>query len=84
MANTTCPKCDSHNFELIAIEPSGSRYKHNLIQCSNCGAPAGALEYINTGALIGDIQEALGKLDQKVVLIAREVQKIADHLAHPR
>ena len=45
MAISTCPKCDSHYFEMKEAEPNGSKYKIMFIQCSSCGAVVGTTDY---------------------------------------
>ena len=61
MAQSTCPKCESHRFELKLNEPSGSAYKFYFIQCASCGAVVGTTDYYNTGALL----EKIGSGDRR-------------------
>lgn len=64
MALSSCPKCDSHSFETVLHEPSGSRFKVQFIQCSRCGCVVGTAEYYNIGNLLHKLAEKLNvKID---------------------
>lgn len=62
MALSSCPKCDSHSFEMKVVEPRDSNYKLNFVQCASCGAVAGVLDYFNVGARLAKQDEALKKI----------------------
>lgn len=59
MAQSTCPKCGGHSFELVENSPSNSKFKFLFIQCSSCGCVVGTQEYYNIGALIHKLAEKL-------------------------
>lgn len=59
VATSTCPKCDSHRFEVKLLEPIGAQYKFHAVQCAACGAVVGVTEYFNIGARIGDLAKGL-------------------------
>lgn len=60
MAQSTCPKCGNHSFELKEVIPSGSRYKHFFIQCSSCGCVVGVTDYYDIPSLLEKIAKRLG------------------------
>ena len=68
MALSTCAKCGGHTFEIQLIEPVGARYKQNLIQCTACGVPIGALDSFNTGSQLEElhtqIKAAMAGIDE--------------------
>ncbi len=61
MANSSCPKCGKHAFELVTTHISGSNYKYNFVQCSayGCGTVVGVVDYFHTGTKLDKIQEAV-------------------------
>jgi hypothetical protein len=46
-------------FEVKQVEPRGSAFKLNFVQCTNCGGVVGVMEYHNIGALIEKMQSDL-------------------------
>lgn len=55
-----CASCGNRNlFEIVTVEPTGSAFKVNLVQCKMCGAPVGAMEYFNAGSLGTKTQELI-------------------------
>lgn len=66
MAMSKCGSCGQHRFELREGEPSGSRFKFNLVQCSSCGVPVGAVEYEYIGALIEGIEQRLTDIENRL------------------
>lgn len=62
MARSTCPKCDSHNFELVENCPSESNFKFMFVQCVSCGAVVGVMDYYNIGAKLKTIEAKIDKL----------------------
>ena len=59
MAQSTCPKCESHNFEVVAAEPYNSKFKLMFVQCSECGAVVGTLDLQNVGVLINQLSSRI-------------------------
>ena len=59
MAQSSCPKCDNHSFELVEAIPINSNYKLMYIQCTSCGAVVGVMDYYNIGAKLGKIENVL-------------------------
>ncbi|MDT5121819.1 MAG: hypothetical protein QOC96_1301 [Acidobacteriota bacterium] len=59
MAYSTCPKCNSHSFEMKEAEPANAMYKVNFVQCSSCGAVVGVMDYFNIGVLLRKLARAL-------------------------
>ncbi len=60
MAQSTCPKCESHSFEMVETIPKGSRFKHMFIQCALCGAVVGTTDYYSTHSLLDKIAQKIG------------------------
>lgn len=60
MAMSTCPKCDSHHFEMKEAEPTGSRFKIMFIQCASCGAVVGVTDFHNIPFLLAKIAQKMG------------------------
>jgi uncharacterized Zn finger protein len=60
MADSTCPKCSSHSFELKEHTPKGSGYKMHFIQCSSCGAVVGVTDYHDMATLLQQLASRLG------------------------
>ena len=52
MATSKCGHCGEGLFELKTIEPVGGTYKVNMVQCSACGAVAGAVYDFNAGVML--------------------------------
>lgn len=52
MARSTCPKCASNRFETSEATPNKSAFKLIFIQCAECGAVVGVIDYYNIGHLI--------------------------------
>jgi hypothetical protein len=44
MAVSTCIKCSGHSFELARFTPVGESHKLTIVQCADCGTPAGVLD----------------------------------------
>ncbi len=60
MAQSICPKCGNHKFEIAENEPIGSRYKIQLLQCAACGAIISALDSWRFSDLFFAIAKKLG------------------------
>lgn len=61
-----CPHCKGFSFELVEHSPLNSNYKVWFVQCSICKAPIGAMEYMNSGVGIQNIQKKMTDLERKV------------------
>ena len=55
MARSACAKCGWRAFEIKNVEPRGSRYELNFVQCASYGVPVGVLEFDNLGKIVIDI-----------------------------
>jgi excinuclease UvrABC ATPase subunit len=64
MALSTCPKCENSIFELKENSPRHSNFKYNFVQCSECGAVVGVLDFFNISALLHDQNIAINKIAQ--------------------
>lgn len=74
---TRCAKCDSGYFTLEVIEPAGSGFKLNAVQCSSCGAPFGVVDYYNLGQLLKNQEKSIANLESKVDSMAHTLNQIA-------
>ena len=68
MAEPKCPKCDGTTFELKEHQPQESRFKLMFVQCAECGAVVGAMDFFNVGHLLYKHGEALKKIAEKMDL----------------
>jgi hypothetical protein len=63
---STCPKCDSHYFEVKENEPRDSNFKLLFVQCGSCGAVIGVMDYLNIGAVLQRQNRAIEKIASQV------------------
>ena len=70
MAVSTCIKCDGHSFELALFTPLGESHKLTMVQCANCGTPAGVLDPA-LKPLIEDLKARITAIDQGLIRIAK-------------
>lgn len=66
MAHSTCPKCDSTQFEMKENTPRNSNFKLMFIQCSGCGCVVGVMDYYNIGTRIKDIENKIDSLSERM------------------
>jgi Zn ribbon nucleic-acid-binding protein len=59
MAWSTCPKCNSHNFEVVEKSQAGLKHNLKFVQCVFCGAVVGVFD--------NNIEQRLNELEKKVV-----------------
>lgn len=62
MAWSTCPKCNSHSFEMVENTPTKSNFKLMFVQCSSCGAVVGIMDYYNIGQRINELEKKIDRL----------------------
>jgi uncharacterized Zn finger protein len=62
MAYSKCPKCDSSQFEVKENSPTYSNFKLLFVQCSNCGAVVGTMDYYNIGARLSELEKKVDRL----------------------
>jgi len=80
MASSKCPSCNNHSFELKVLTPSDSKYKVNSVQCSNCGAVVGVLEFTSTEYLINQQDQKIKELQNGLEVINHNLATIMDKL----
>jgi transcription initiation factor IIE alpha subunit len=73
--NSKCPHCKSFSFELVEHVPARSNYKLWFVQCSVCKAPIGAMEYMNSGVGINNLNVKIEKLENKIDEIERLLRR---------
>lgn len=73
MAVSTCIKCSGHSFELALFTPLGESNKLTIVQCSQCGAPVGALDPA-TGPRIEALKNQVTAIDERLNRIAKALQ----------
>jgi hypothetical protein len=70
VAKTTCPKCNGSFFEIATISPIGGRFKKTVIQCTSCGTPIAASDFLNVGEQTEKILERLDEIERRLKQIA--------------
>jgi hypothetical protein len=73
---TKCPHCNTTRFELKEIEPVGSTYKVNVLQCTSCGAPSGIMDYWNIGTLLKQQEKHISDLSKQIQQLQHAVSQI--------
>jgi len=68
-----CPSCGNATFRAVLQQPDNSNYQLQFVQCAECDAVIGVLEYLNLGATLHDqtqiIKEHGSKLDRLEVAL---------------
>jgi hypothetical protein len=73
MAVSTCAKCAGHSFELALFAPLGESKKFTLVQCAQCGMPAGVLDPA-LGPQIEALKHQVAGIDERLKAIAKALQ----------
>lgn len=81
---TKCAKCGGGFFELQTIEPSGSNFKINVIQCSSCGAPIGLVDYYDTHSSIEKTNQKIERLHNEVNQLGYDITNIRNMVSNLR
>ena len=66
MATSTCMKCGSSSFEIKENSPKSSRFKLMFVQCASCGGVIGAMDYMNIGAELQDVKNAIERVTGQI------------------
>jgi hypothetical protein len=74
MAVSTCIKCSGHGFELALFTPIGENRKLTIVQCAQCGTPAGVLDPA-TGPQIEALKDQIAAIDERLNRIAKALQE---------
>ena len=86
MAISKCGNCGSTGrWELSQVSPVGGNFRYYFIQCSNCGVPVTAVEYLNIGATveqternlkseIRDLELQLNNIETRLINIERRIK----------
>jgi hypothetical protein len=74
MAISTCVKCSGHSFELALFTPLGESKKLTIVQCAQCGTPAGVLDPA-TGSQIEALKSQVADIDERLNRIAKALQE---------
>lgn len=80
MALTKCGGCGKSLFEMKTLEPTSSRYKINVVQCSFCGVPVGTVDYLNTAVTLEKHEKKVDALSTQLRAIAANVSAIVQAL----
>jgi hypothetical protein len=80
MAQSSCPKCGAHSFEIKEHSPSGSNFKVYLLQCSafNCGAVVGTMDFHNTAAILANQEKQIAEVAVQANVAAINTSSIID------
>jgi DNA-directed RNA polymerase subunit RPC12/RpoP len=65
-AQSTCVKCGHYVFEMVDIEPIGSRHRYMAVQCQQCGGVAGVVNQTHVPTLIRKLGKALGVYESQL------------------
>jgi hypothetical protein len=74
MAVSTCIKCSGHGFELALFTPIGENGKLTIVQCAQCGTPAGVLDPA-TAPQIEALKDQIAAIDERLNRIAKALQE---------
>lgn len=74
MAISTCVKCSGHSFELALFTPLSDSKKLTMVQCSQCGTPAGVLDPA-MGPQIEALKNRVAAIDERLSRIAKALQE---------
>ena len=73
MAISTCIKCAGHSFELALFTPLGEGKEFSIVQCAQCGAPAGVMDPA-LGPQIEALTRQVAAIDGRLSRIANALQ----------
>jgi len=77
MTLSTCANCGGRYFEIQEVVPEDSTFKVSVIQCTQCGKPAGATEYFNIGKKLEKQEQLLGVLANSLNQLESTLNKLA-------
>ncbi|ACL76321.1 hypothetical protein [Ruminiclostridium cellulolyticum] len=66
MAWSTCPKCNSHNFEMVEKSMAGTNFNLSFVQCLVCGTVVGVTDCNNFNNRLNELEKKLSSLSGKV------------------
>jgi alkyl hydroperoxide reductase subunit AhpF len=72
-----CPHCNRTSFELEEVAVAGLTYKPTFIQCSQCKAPVGIVEYIDVAQQISDFEI---RVAEHLRILTQILQKMSSRL----
>jgi hypothetical protein len=74
MAVSTCIKCGGHGFELVLFTPLGGSHKFMMVQCPQCGTPAGVVDPA-MAPQIEALKHQVAAIDERLSRIAKALQE---------
>lgn len=80
MAMTKCSHCEGGRFEIVTKEPTGTRYKLLFVQCAQCGAPVGVMDYLNIGAVLEGHGQRLERIESSLQSMEAALQQMVHYL----
>ncbi len=67
MARSNCAKCGGQSFEIVhANNLEGSKRSVLFIQCAECGAVIGVLDFVNVGVQAAQARDDLQRMVDKL------------------
>lgn len=67
MAESKCSACGGSRFEVVhAHNLEGTKRAVLFVQCADCGAVVGALDFVNVGVQVNHIKEDLQRTMEKL------------------
>jgi hypothetical protein len=78
MATSTCPKCNSTQFEMKEHSPRNAKFNLEFVQCASCGAVVGVMGYFNIGSETQDLKKQINDLGASVDSVGRLIEGLVN------
>ena len=66
MAQSSCPKCGGHEFEVSEHTPADETFKLMFVQCATCGTVIGVQDYYGIEAVVEEQNRVLKELADRL------------------
>lgn len=66
MAESNCPRCGERRFEMVHAQIEGTSRSVLFVQCAECGAVVGALDFVNFGLQATSMRENIYRFADRV------------------
>jgi predicted nucleic-acid-binding Zn-ribbon protein len=77
---TTCAKCDASSWKLDELSVSGTKARYYAVQCTNCNAPAGVVEYNNVGDQLIELEKKVDALYTNLTALSNVMNLMAGRM----
>lgn len=79
MSSSKCGNCGSYSFELVAQpKVEHSLFTLTFVQCTSCGVPIGAMDYLNIGDKLNTLEERIKLIELTVSNIDKNITDIGN------